>query len=226
MVGHGGASGYIAAMILFAVPIGDVRFYALILNILVSGIAFYSFYQSGHFRFKLLWPFAITSIPFAYWGGTIAMNETVLRIGIAVALMLSAIHMIFRNKAHQHEDLKKIALHQSLPAGAMIGLASGLLGIGGGIILSPMLIVLRWADARKAAATSAAFIFLNSVSGLAGQWNQGHSISLNFEIYAITALLGGLLGSTLGSNKISIYRLKVILSFVLLLASVKLIMSS
>ncbi len=222
MVGHGGASGYIAAMALFAMPIGEIKFYALCMNLLVSAITFWSFFTAGHFKFKLLWPFVIASIPAAYLGSLISINLHVLQIAIAIVLVISSIQLIREKRNNDFKEINKVPMKKALPIGGVIGLLSGLLGIGGGIILSPVLIHMRWANAKNTAATSAAFIFLNSLAGIFGQVKMGHHFTTELYIYLLVALLGALIGSNIGSKKISIYKLKVALSIVLLIAAAKL----
>jgi uncharacterized membrane protein YfcA len=225
IVGHGGASGYIAIMALFSFPANELRFYALILNLLVSGIAFVSFLRAGHFKIKVLLPFVIISIPFAYLGGSLNPNIQFLHVSIAVCLIIAASQMIYRVKIKETEELRPIVLTKALPAGAIVGFISGIIGIGGGILLSPLLLFFKWANVKTTAAVSAAFIFLNSMAGIAGQFNPDKHISPNFIAYAIVVMLGGLWGSRMGSIYFSNFKLRLILSTVLTVASFKLLFS-
>lgn len=226
MVGHGGASSYIAVMVLFSVPVHDIKISALILNILVAGTAFYSFFRAGHFRINLLWPFVLISIPFAYLGGRIDVHPALLKILVGVCLLFVALQIFLRRNQRDSESSFPVPYKIALPVGATIGFISGLIGIGGGIFLSPLLLMFKWAHAKTAAAVSAAFILLNSLSGLAAQLN--HLVQLNFSIvaYAIVALLGGYVGSQIGSKAFSPYKLKFALTVILVMASYKLIISA
>lgn len=225
IVGHGGASGYIAIMAIFSFPVNDLRFYALLLNLLVSGVAFFSFFRAGHFKLKVFLPFAITSIPFAYWGGSINMSPKFLHVSIAICLIIAAAQMIYRVKVSETDENKSVSVSKALPIGAILGFISGLIGIGGGILLSPLLLFYKWSNVKTTAAVSAAFIFLNSMAGIAGQFNTERHFSSTLIIYAMAALLGGLWGSRMGSIYFSGFKLRLILSTVLALASFKLIFS-
>ena len=223
-VGHGGASGYLALMALFSFAPETMRPTALVLNIFVSGIAFYQFYRNGYFQWKLFWPFVIASIPAAFVGGLISVDEHIYKRILGV-LLLFAIARFLGFGTNEDKNPKKQNLLLSLAAGFIIGLFSGMIGIGGGIILSPLILLLGWANLKQTAAISALFIFVNSVSGLVGLISKG--LQFNNLMWAMlgVALVGGLLGSYYGANKFNSTKLKYALSFVLLIASVKLILT-
>jgi hypothetical protein len=221
-VGHGGASGYLALMALFSFPPDFMRPTALVLNIFVSSIAFYSFYRGGHFRLKLLIPFIITSLPFAFLGGMLSINPKIYKIILGLFLLI-AVARIFFNPKKFDSQTKSVNYPFALGIGAILGFLSGLIGIGGGIILSPILILLRWADMKQTAAVSAAFILINSVSGLLGQSTNSLNLAPESAIMVTVAITGGIAGSYLGSEKATSKALIVALSSVLVFASIKLI---
>ena len=222
-VGHGGASGYLALMALFSVAPEVMKPTALLLNIFVSLIAFIQYYRSGVFRWKIFLPFAIASVPFSFLGGMINISGDVYKQILGILLLIPVIRFIgFGNR--DIENKRPLKLFLAIAIGACIGFLSGMIGIGGGIILSPVLLLLHWANQKEAAAVSAAFIFVNSVSGLSGQFIQKVTFDTNMYLFVIIAFAGGLAGSYLGSHRFNMIVLKRILGFVLLIASVKLLM--
>lgn len=221
-VGHGGASGYLAIMALFSFSPEFMRPSALVLNIFVSSIAFYSYYRNHHFRIKLLLPFIITSIPFAYLGGAITVNPRIYKIILGIFLLLAIARMVFRPENKDGEN-RKMNKPLAYTIGMFLGFFSGLIGIGGGIILSPIIILLRWGNMKETAAVSAAFILLNSISGLIGQISNGIELAPEIGYMLAAAVTGGIIGSYAGSFKSNEKVLKYALSVVLTFASVKLL---
>ena len=221
-VGHGGASGYLALMALFSFSPELMRPSALVLNIFVSSIALFSYARNGHFRFKLLLPFIITSVPFAFIGGMIKVDPRIYKIILGIFLIIAVARMLYRPK-NQNNDLNYVNKYAAYIIGTILGFLSGLIGIGGGIILSPIIILLKWGTMKETAAVSAAFILVNSVSGLTGQFSQGIKLAPEIGYMLTAAILGGFLGSYLGSYKITDRALKYALSVVLIFASYKLL---
>lgn len=225
-VGHGGASGYLAILALAGYSAGEMKSSALILNILVSAIAFLQYYRQGYFRFNQLWPFASLSIPFAFLGANIPLEGHLYKIILAGCLLLAVARLLgIFGRSVSTEDLRRIHLPSALVCGALIGFISGMIGIGGGILLSPLLLLLRWADMKQAAAVSAGFIFLNSIAGLAGSFSSPTEISNSLYGWIIAAVIGGIAGSFYGSRRFNVTFLKYVLSSVLLFACVKLIIT-
>jgi uncharacterized membrane protein YfcA len=223
-VGHGGASGYLALMALFSVSSETMRGSALLLNIFVSLIAFIYYYQAGHFKIKLFIPFAVTSIPAAFIGGLITIDSALYKKILAAFLLFAAIRIIAFNKTADEKILKH-NIYLSLAIGALIGFFSGMIGIGGGIILSPLLILLHWANMKQSAAVSALFIFVNSMAGFSALFMKGYSVTSEVYILIIIAIVGGLLGAYFGAKKFDTKVLKPLLALVLLIASIKLIIT-
>ena len=220
-VGHGGASGYLALMSLFAFPISFMKPTALVLNILVSGISFYFYYQERKFEWKVFYPFALTSIPFSFLGGIITIETHYYKIILATVLAFTVARLIGlfgKEKA----VLKPINIPLALLIGAIIGFLSGLIGIGGGIILSPVLLLLGWATMKQTAAVSAIFIFVNSISGLFGFLSKGGVLPEASYILIVIVTIGGLLGGYYGSKKFNTLTLRNVLAFVLGIAILKL----
>lgn len=221
-VGHGGASGYLALMALMGYPQEVMRPSALLLNLFVSGISFAQFARAGHFRWRLFWPFALTSIPLAFIGAGITLDPLIYKRVLGVCLLF-AVARLFGLFGRQGADPRPVNLPLALFIGAALGLVSGIIGIGGGILLSPVLLLFRWADTKGTAAVSAPFIFVNSAAGLLGVLKVGEQPGADMLIWVGAALLGGLLGGHVGAVRLAEGRLKHVLATVLLLASVKLL---
>lgn len=221
-VGHGGASGYLALMALFSFAPETMKPTALLLNVFVAGIAFYHYYNAGHFNTKLFLSFAITSIPLAFVGGMTQVDTTNYKKILGVLLIFAVLKMlnIIGKESALIKDLK---LWQGLVVGGVIGFFSGLIGIGGGIILTPIILLLHWGKMKEAAAVSALFIWVNSAAGLMGQISSGVTISPQSYVLVAVALIGGFFGSYYGSKKFDNKLLRYMLSLVLIIASVKLI---
>lgn len=221
-VGHGGASGYLALMALANAAPAEMRPTALILNLFVSLTAFIQFFRGGYFRSGIFWPFILASVPMAFWGGRIQVDDEIYKQILGLALLIPVARFLFFQNTPQ-DELKKSNTPVSLGIGGIIGFFSGLIGIGGGILLSPILLLLKWTDQKQTAAISALFIFINSLSGLAGQLTKGISISSQMYILVIVAFTGGLTGAYFGARRFDQRVLKVILAVVLFLAAVKLL---
>jgi uncharacterized protein len=218
-VGHGGASGYLAVMALFAIAPPVMKQTALLLNLGVSLMSFIAFYRQGYFKWTLFWPFALGSIPAAYLGARIPLADSTYKQILGACLFLAVIRMVVTLK---ESEPRKLNLGIGVLAGAAIGVLSGMIGIGGGIILSPLLLLFRWANLKEAAAISALFIFVNSVSGLAGlkTWIPLDQSQMLYWLAA--SLVGGFLGAWWGAGIASNTKVKWILALVLVIASLKL----
>jgi uncharacterized membrane protein YfcA len=220
-VGHAGASGYIATMTLFGLAATVIRPTALVLNILVATIGAFQFWRAGHFSWKLFWPFALLSIPAAYLGGYIQPSASMLRILIGLVLLFSAVRLIFRRG--DPKDTAAPSKPAAIGLGAGLGFLSGLTGTGGGIFLTPLLLFCRWAHIRQAAAVSALFILVNSIGGLVGYFTAVHSVPTLGITLAIPAIVGGTIGSYLGSRHLPVRSIAIFLAVVLIIAGTKLI---
>ena len=223
MVGHGGASGYLALMALAGMSVAVMRPSALVLNLFVSAISFTQYARTGHFRWRVFWPFAILSIPAAWLGAQVDLDPAMYKRILAVCLLFAVARM-FGLLGKGSEEVRPVPLALAAVIGAALGFVSGMIGIGGGVLLSPVLLLCNWADMKTTAATSALFIFVNSASGLAGALGNGETLSPHMVPWIVAAVGGGLLGGWIGAMKMNNLRLKQALGVVLLLASVKLMM--
>lgn len=225
-VGHGGASGYLAAMALFSLAPPVMRPAALCLNVIVAGIAAWRFYGAGWFSWRLFWIFAATSVPCAYLGGTIKLPEIYYRQIVGLVLLYAA-YQIWRHArtadAGEAVEVREPHTGVALACGAGLGLLSGLVGVGGGIFLSPLLLMMRWADVRRASGVAALFIVVNSLAGLAGSRAEIARLPTAVFAWGIAALVGGIIGAELGSRRIASTQLRRLLAVVLVVAGLKLI---
>lgn len=219
-VGHGGASGYLAIMAIFAIAPPVMKQTALLLNLGVSLMSFIAFYRQGYFKWNLFWPFALGSIPAAFLGARIPLTDSTYKQILGACLFLAVIRMVVTLK---ESEPRRLNLGLGVLTGGAIGVLSGMIGIGGGIILSPLLLLFRWASLKEAAAVSALFIFVNSVSGLAGlkTWIPMDQSQMMYWLAA--SLVGGFLGARWGAAIASNVKVKWILALVLIIASVKLL---
>jgi uncharacterized membrane protein YfcA len=226
-VGHGGASGYLAAMALFGLAPAVMRPTALCLNLLVSSLATLRFHRAGHFRWRTFWPFALTSVPLAFLGGALTLPATIYKQLVGVVLLFAAVRLFLstldRGATKETRETRDAPLVPAMLLGAGVGLLSGLTGVGGGIFLSPLLLLAGWADARRTAAVSAAFILVNSAAGLLGNPAGLRSVSAALPYFALAALAGGIAGTEFGSRRLPPQWIRRLLAAVLVVAGLKMI---
>ena len=220
-VGHAGASGYIAVLTLCGFAVGLIKPTALVLNILVAAIGSVQFWRAGHFSWGLFWPFALLSVPAAYVGGYLHLPPSIFKPLVGVILLFSAVRLCFRRS--DPAEVSPPTKATAMGVGAGIGLLSGLTGTGGGIFLTPLLLFRRWARTKPAAAISALFILLNSIAGLAGHLSSGQPVPAMAGVLALAAVVGGTIGSHLGSRKFPVRTVSLLLSAVLIIAGTKLL---
>jgi len=224
-VGHGGASAYIAAMALAGIAPVEMRPIALTLNVLVSALATYKFWRAGHFRWRLFWPFAAVSIPFAYLGGAITLPGDLYKIVVGAVLIYAAWQLWRSGRAGEEmKPVREPAIALAMAIGAAMGLLSGLTGVGGGIFLSPLLLMLGWAGTKQTSAVAAPFILVNSVAGLAAGFVAG-TAALPQSTWALAGavLVGGWLGAEYGSRRFANPVVRRVLAVVLAVAGAKMV---
>lgn len=224
-VGHAGASGYLAAMALFGMAPVEMKPAALTLNILVASIAVTQYLRAGRFNWQVFWPFAITSMPFAFLGGLIQIADIYYKPVIGMVLLYATWHFLLHSQQEEYA-VKKVKLPLVILSGASLGFLSGLVGVGGGIFLSPLLIMLRWETVKNISGIAAAFILVNSIAGLLGFIN-AHNTQLpdGLAYFAIAAIAGGLIGSTYGSTRLATPTIKRLLALVLTIAALKMFLT-
>lgn len=221
-VGHGGASGYIAIMALLQYNIVFVRQDALILNMLVSGIAFWQFYNNGHFKWNTFLPIILASFPMAFLGGRLQLDVQWYKLVLGILLVVPAI--LFLIHVQQTEkNTKQMPIPLAIIIGLILGFVSGVTGIGGGVFLSPILVLGLWENQKTTAAISAPFIFINSAAGFAGTLSKTTVIDPNVIWFALATIFGGLVGAYYGAAVFKAHILRKILGTVLLIAAIKLI---
>ena len=222
-VGHAGASAYLAAMALVGVTTSTMRPTALVLNLFVATIVIVRFARAGHLPWRNLVPLAAGSIPMAFLGGSIDLPGELYRPLVALVLLAGAWRLATAYASPNDEDGPGVPLLPGVLAGAAIGLLAGLTGTGGGIFLTPLLVLAAWTGTRDAAGLSGAFILVNSFAGLAGLLTDGVSLPPAILLWVASVAAGGLIGSWLGAGRFSILTLRRALAFVLVLAAAKLV---
>ena len=224
-VGHGGASAYIAAIALAGIAPAEMRPIALVLNVLVSSLGTWKFYRAGHFRWRLFWPFAVVSIPMAYLGGAITLPGQAYKILVGIVLLYAAVQLWRSGKSGaEMREVREPPLVWAMAIGAAMGLLAGLTGVGGGIFLSPLLLMLGWAGTKQTSAVAAPFILLNSLAGLAAVFvAKSAALPSYVWILAPAVLIGGWLGAEYGSRRFANPLVRRVLAIVLALAGGKMI---
>ena len=224
-VGHAGASGYLAVMALAGLAPAVMKPTALTLNILVALIATVRFYRAGYFSWRILLPFALSSIPFAFIGGALTLPGAVYQKVVGLALLFAAFRLWMHAAARADAEAKPVPLPAAVALGAGIGLLSGITGVGGGIFLSPILLLARWAETRQASGVAAAFILVNSVAGLAGHLASVRNVPDSIYLWGAAAVVGGLVGTELGRRRLATVTLRRVLSAVLVVAGLKMMLT-
>jgi len=216
IAGHTGASAYLALFGTLGLTPDEIKPLVLSLNILVGIVAVYKFSRAGHFSWRLIWPFILTSIPFSFLGGLITLPTPIYRVLVGVVLVFAALRMLFYvpNKKGNSQGFPPIWL--SLLLGAGIGFAGGLIGMGGGILLSPILLLTNWAGPQLTAGTIAVFVLVNSISGLLGHWSTSMYLPPQLPIWGGMALFGGWIGAEIGSRRLSANTIRRMLGLILL----------
>lgn len=222
-VGHGGASGYLAVMALAGIAPEVTRPTALMLNLFVASIAFFQFHRNGHFDRGIFISFALGSVPLAFVGGMIHLPTFVYKLILGVCLILAALRLALNLKSEENAKTPSFLL--CLLIGAALGFVSGLVGVGGGIFLTPILLLMNWTETKKAAGVSALFILVNSISGLLGNYAQVLKLPPLVYVWIIAAIIGGVIGATLGSYKFNSLVLRRVLAVGLVVAGAKLILT-
>jgi len=224
-VGHAGASAYLAVMGLYSFAPSVMKPTALALNILVALVATLKFYRAGLFSWRLFWPFAVVSVPAAFIGGATTLPADWYKVVVGIVLLSAAVWMFLSSLKPLKVALHSPPLWAALVAGLAIGFLSGLTGVGGGIFLSPLILYLGWAETRATSGIAAPFILVNSIAGLLGHFSSVAQLPPNIPIWGVAVVLGGWIGASYGSRRAPPPVLRRLLALVLIVASVKLILS-
>jgi uncharacterized protein len=226
-VGHGGASAYIAAMALAGIAPPQMRPVALVLNVLVASLGTWKFFRAGHFRWRLFWPFAVVSIPFAYLGGALTLPGDAYKVLVGAVLLYAAWQLWRSGRAgDEMREVREPPLLLAMGIGATMGLLAGLTGVGGGIFLSPLLLMLGWAGTKQTSAVAAPFILVNSLAGLSAIFvTRGIALPAYTAMLAAAVVVGGWLGAEHGSRRFANPFIRRLLAVVLALAGGKMIMA-
>jgi len=222
-VGHAGASGYLALMGLFGVAPGVMRPTALVLNIVVSSFTVWRFWRAGLFRWRVLWPFLIGAIPMGFVGGAIVLPTHIYRPVVGIILFIAAARFLWPKVFPAAPDVRDPPILPAVGCGAAIGLLSGLTGTGGGIFLSPLLLVLGWSQVRVASGVAASFIWFVSLAGLLGNISSVRALPSELPAYLGAVLAGAVIGTTLGTGRLSTTGVLKALGLVLIVAGFKLV---
>ncbi len=230
MGGLAGGSTYLALLALCSYPYQDIPKIALVCNLVVSFGGFILFYQSGYFSIKKTIPFVVTSIPMAYWGGSLTINKSLFTMLLCFSLLVASVRLLMPQD--RSEMLKNLSWREvfmvALPLGGLLGFLSGVVGIGGGIYLIPLLVLMKWSSPKEAAASSSFFIFLNSLAGIFGQCSKG--VEPHFFVglgpLVLAVLIGGQIGSRLGSRRLPQMALQRLTAVLILFVAIKLLIQS
>lgn len=222
-VGHAGASAYLATMALVGAPPAIMRPTAFVLNILVAALVSYRFIRSGYFSWAKFWPFAVASIPAAFFAAQIALPVSVYKRVVGVVLLYAAWRLFMISRLSVDVAATPPRKLIAFPAGAGIGLLSGTTGTGGGIFLSPVLLLSRWATTRETSGISASFILVNSIAGLAGSLAATRALPRAIFVWLPCVAIGSLIGSQLGLKRLNVSALQKMLGAVLIIAGLKLL---
>jgi len=220
-VGHGGGSGYLAMMALFGVAPESMRPAALSLNVLVASIGFVRFYRAGAFSWSHFWPFAVASVPCAYFGSTRTLPTEWFKVVVGVVLLFAAYRLFVKSAS---DVSRPIPVFVALAWGAGIGLLSGLTGVGGGVFLSPLLLFMNWTTTKQSCGIAAAFILVNSIAGILGLLSKGASFPAELPYWVIAAVAGGIVGAELGSQRLANSTLRKLLAALLVVAGLKMVL--
>ena len=223
-VGHGGASGYLAAMALFGLEPSIMKPAVLTMNIFVTVLVLYRTYYVCRFNWRLFIPIISVSVPMAFLGGAYTIHSSAYRVVVGLLLILAVWRMFWR--VADVVALEQPRLWVTIPVGGILGFVSGLTGVGGGIFLSPLLLLFRWTDMRGSVPIAAAFILFNSVAGLSGYLSAGGSWPSNMPLLIGVAVTGAIIGTELAANRLAPMGLRHMLGLVLVVAGVKMIMTA
>lgn len=219
-VGHGGASGYLATMALFSLHPEALKPTALLLNIVVAGAGAWLYCRAGQFSWRAFWPFVVTSIPASFLGGSFSLPPHLYRPALGLVLLFAAWRLLVRRDRGEIQP-QAPQLTTAMLVGAGLGFASGLIGVGGGIFLSPLMILLGWARVREVSGIAALFILVNSISGLTGHLSSLQYVPAYAPLLAGVALAGGSIGALCGSRHLPVAMILKAMSLMLVMAGGK-----
>ncbi len=222
-VGHGGASAYIALMALFGLPPAVIKPTALALNIFVTSFSSVRFYRAGLFRWRTLWPVLIGAIPLAFVGGGIHLPGNFYKPLVGVILLIAAVRLIMPQELKSNLSPTDIPVPAGIACGACIGFLAGLTGTGGGIFLSPILLLMGWSETRTASGVTSVFILCNSLAGLAGNYASLGALPAQLGLFVPAVLIGAAFGTKLGISTLAKRGILRALGVVLIIAGFKLI---
>jgi uncharacterized protein len=223
-VGHGGASAYLATFALIGMAPSSMRPAALCLNVLVASITLYKFYRVRAFDWALFWPIAIASVPAAFLGGQMTLPNPLYKTLVGACLIYAAYTIFVQANKVDDVEVQPVTKPVQLALGGALGFLAGLTGVGGGIFLSPVLLFFKWAKTKVISGVAAAFILVNSISGLLGFLSQSPKLPSGLVYWALAAVLGGLIGAEYGSKKLANPVIRQLLALVLVFAGVKMVL--